>query len=170
MSIFSDRLIESRERMGITQKRLADLLEITSSRLNYWEKGKREPDVLMIKKISSTLNVSPSYLIGLTDDYILRNSDDDIDLNEFESEHIKKYRSISDDGKTLINNILNFICENELDLTRAKMYEVSEEEFEYVQKIREFNEPSQEFIHNRIDDIYKKRDTFLVPEEKREAK
>lgn len=103
MSLFSDRLIKSRERVGITQKKLAELLEITPTRLNYWEKGKREPDVLMIKKISSTLNVNPNYLIGLSEDYELENTIHDVSLKQYEIEHIEKYRKLDDLGREIIN-------------------------------------------------------------------
>ncbi len=65
MSEFRDRLVEARLNKNLTQKRLAELLEVTPTRLNYWEKGKREPDVAMIKKISGALNVSADYLMGL---------------------------------------------------------------------------------------------------------
>lgn len=163
---FGDKIREIREKRGLSQKELAVKIGVAKSTYSLYESGKREPDVEKIKKIAKVLEVSGDDLLDIDVSY---NNFNPI-LDTTETLLIEKYRSISDDGKTLINNILNFICENELDLTRAKMHEVSEEEFEYVQKIREFNEPSQEFIHSRIDDIYKKRDTFLVPEEKREAK
>lgn len=67
MSIFSDRLIITRKQHGISQKCLAETLEITPTRLNFWEKGKREPDISMIFKLADTLKVSADYLIGLVD-------------------------------------------------------------------------------------------------------
>ena len=48
---FGDRLVKAREKKGLNQKELAQLLGITPTRLNYWEKNKREPDVFMIKKL-----------------------------------------------------------------------------------------------------------------------
>ena len=41
------------------------MLDITPTRLNYWEKDKREPDISMIKKISEVLQIDPNFLIGL---------------------------------------------------------------------------------------------------------
>ena len=110
MSLFSERLIKSRERVGITQRKLAELLDITPTRLNYWEKGKREPDVLMIKKISSTLKVNPNYLIGLSEDYKLESTTCDVSLNQYEIEHIKKYRALDKLGKTLVDFVLETEC------------------------------------------------------------
>ena len=67
MSVFSERLTEMRKQKGYTQKHLAELLGISPTRLNYWEKGKREPDVVNILEIAKTLEVSIDYLIGNSD-------------------------------------------------------------------------------------------------------
>jgi transcriptional regulator with XRE-family HTH domain len=60
---FGERLVKSREAAGYNQKQLAEALGITPTRLNYWEKDKRQPDVEMIKALSMALNVSADYLI-----------------------------------------------------------------------------------------------------------
>lgn len=70
MSSFSDRLVEARKKQKLTQKLLAEMLGIGTTRLNYWEKGKREPDIEMIKQISKLLNVDANYLIGLEEDTV----------------------------------------------------------------------------------------------------
>ena len=91
---FGERLILARENKGYKQKQFAEMLNITPTRLNYWEKNKREPDVLMIKKISSLLDVSSDWLIG----------------------NIKKYRTLDEYGKKAIDNLLDTEyerCQNE---------------------------------------------------------
>lgn len=70
MSSFSDRLVEARKKQKLTQKLLAEMLGIGTTRLNYWEKGKREPDIEMIKQIAKLLNVDANYLIGLEEETI----------------------------------------------------------------------------------------------------
>lgn len=60
---FGERLTEAREQQKISQKRLAEMLDITPTRLNYWEKGKREPNIDMIKRLASALNISVSDLL-----------------------------------------------------------------------------------------------------------
>lgn len=62
---FGERLIERRGEKGFNQKEFAAALGVTPTRLNYWEKNKREPDVEMLKKIASILEVSTDELIGL---------------------------------------------------------------------------------------------------------
>lgn len=61
---FGERLVYARELRGYNQKTFASLLEVTPTRLNYWEKDKREPDVLMIWNIISILKISGNWLIG----------------------------------------------------------------------------------------------------------
>ena len=81
---FGDRLVKAREKKGLNQKELAQLLGITPTRLNYWEKNKREPDVFMIKKLAFELNVRTDYL-----------------------KVIKKYRALDEHGKMLVDNVLD---------------------------------------------------------------
>lgn len=61
---FGERIVFYRSKKNINQKQLAQILGITPTRLNYWEKDKRQPDVEMIKAISEALDVSPDILIG----------------------------------------------------------------------------------------------------------
>lgn len=61
---FGERIVFYRSKKNINQKQLAQILNITPTRLNYWEKDKRQPDVAMIKSLSEALEVSPDVLIG----------------------------------------------------------------------------------------------------------
>lgn len=96
---FGKRLLAAREAKGYKQNQFAEILGITPTRLNYWEKDKREPDVLMIKKISSFLEVSSDWLIG-----------NECNINSIfdssEIEVIKKYRSLDQFGKKAVDDIL----------------------------------------------------------------
>lgn len=64
MDTFGKRLVKVRKEKNLTQKKLAELLGVTPTRLNYWEKDKRKPDIEMTKKISEVLNVETDFLIG----------------------------------------------------------------------------------------------------------
>lgn len=97
---FGERLIVARENKGYKQNQLAELLNITPTRLNYWEKDKREPDVLMIKKISSLLEVSSDWLIG--NEQLINDT-----FDKSEIEHIKKYRSLDSYGQEAVDKILD---------------------------------------------------------------
>ena len=64
---FGEKLVFYRNKKGLSQKELAEELEITPTRLNYWEKGKREPDIEMIRALAQALDVSANILIGIND-------------------------------------------------------------------------------------------------------
>ena len=83
MASFGKLLIKAREKQNITQKRLAEMLDITPTRLNYWEKDKREPSVEMIKKISAVLHISISDLFEW-DEFDRRYPDVGQECKEFE--------------------------------------------------------------------------------------
>jgi|GEM_PF-2930869 len=63
---FAQRLFELRESSGITRQQFADDLNITRSSLEFYEKGKRTPDIDMIAKIAKKLDVTTDYLFGLS--------------------------------------------------------------------------------------------------------
>lgn len=62
---FGERLASYRTQKGYNQREFAAALGITPTRLNYWEKDKREPDVSMIKNIATLLDISTDDLIGV---------------------------------------------------------------------------------------------------------
>lgn len=59
-----ERITFYRNAAGLTQKALAEKMEIGTTRLNYWEKDKREPDVKMINRLARALKISPIELIS----------------------------------------------------------------------------------------------------------
>lgn len=82
MSEFENRLKKLREDAGITQKQLACSLNVTQTAVNYWENGKREPNVDMIRKIADYFDVTPAYIMGWEDKesiYTLSTFIDEID-------------------------------------------------------------------------------------------
>ena len=99
MSLFSERLVEARQRLNMTQRKLAELLGVTPTRLNYWEKGKREPDVVMIQKLSQALKIDPNFLIGL--DSTKLNSG--MSVSKYETELLQKYRKLDKHGKKMVD-------------------------------------------------------------------
>ena len=90
MNGFGKRLIEARERKGYNQKQFAEILGITPTRLNYWEKDKREPDFFMFSKIITLLEEDANKLLGIqlhADEGIqMYNQLDDIDQAEIRGE------------------------------------------------------------------------------------
>lgn len=52
------RLAELRERKGLSQRQLAELLGVTSGAVGNWEAGTRIPRLPMLRKIARVLGVS----------------------------------------------------------------------------------------------------------------
>lgn len=59
-----NRIIEMRKAKGMNQKELAEALDISPTRLNYWEKGKSAPSAFFIDQIAQALGVSVSQFLG----------------------------------------------------------------------------------------------------------
>ncbi len=59
-----ERIVYYRKKAGFNQKGLAEALGISATRLNYWEKDKREPDISMINALCRALGVDGDTLLG----------------------------------------------------------------------------------------------------------
>ena len=89
---FNENLKEAREKRGMTQKEVADIIGVAKSTYSLYESGNREPNVQTIKKIADTLNVSADDLLGLNNEPITAAAHFDGDeFTEAELEDIKAY-------------------------------------------------------------------------------
>ena len=62
------RILAARKAKGLTQKALGELTDdLKQSRINNWEHGIRTPGPEEIKQLAKALDVSPAYLMCLTD-------------------------------------------------------------------------------------------------------
>jgi len=67
MSIFSERLVQLRNRKGISQSAFAKEIGVSSRTYQDYEYGKREPQVAIFVRIADFGDVSLDYLAGRTD-------------------------------------------------------------------------------------------------------
>lgn len=67
MPIFSHRLKQLRISHELTQKELADKLNVSQNAIYNWENGKREPDFETLEFIADIFNVDMDYLLGRAD-------------------------------------------------------------------------------------------------------
>ena len=58
MNIIAERISKRRKELGLTQKELAEILNISDKTLSRWETGKQVPDALMIPEIAKALDIS----------------------------------------------------------------------------------------------------------------
>lgn len=96
MEGFGSMLKELRIKRNLNQKQFAELLGISATRLNYWEKDKREPDLFNILKICAVLDITPDELLNIKNQLI---------LSDVERKIILYYRS-DEKFKKIINSYL----------------------------------------------------------------
>lgn len=100
---FGESLVFYRNKIGITQKQLAEKIGITPTRLNYWEKDKRQPDVQMIKALAFALGVSGDELIGTG---YKPSSQQNRYVSDAEFGLIEKYRTLDEYGKDMVSTVV----------------------------------------------------------------
>jgi len=62
--VLAKRIKLLRKQKGLTQKQLADLLDISASTVAMYETGRREPDTQTLNKFAELFGVSVDYLLG----------------------------------------------------------------------------------------------------------
>ena len=65
--ILGKRLKELREERGLTQKQLAEQLNLHSVTYLHYEKAQREPPLAVLAQMAQFFEVTTDYLLGLTD-------------------------------------------------------------------------------------------------------
>lgn len=64
--MFNKRIKEERELNKLTQKELAEKIDVTPATIGLYEQGRRTPDYDTLVKIANILDVSIDYLLGRT--------------------------------------------------------------------------------------------------------
>ena len=61
---FGPRLVEARQRAGLTAARLAPALNVTPHTVWLWERGKRSPHLSQLVRLAESLGVTVDWLLG----------------------------------------------------------------------------------------------------------
>ena len=85
--MFQERLKTLRLEAKLTQKELAEKLEIGQNTYSYWEKGIRKPVGENLNKLANFFNVSTDYLLGNSNIKDQKKFDEDLEksLDTFKS-------------------------------------------------------------------------------------
>ena len=67
MTKFNTRLRELRKSKALSQQNLADIVGMSKSTINMYERGDREPGLEMLETLADFFNVDLDYLLGKTD-------------------------------------------------------------------------------------------------------
>lgn len=65
VNIIAEKISKRRKELGLTQKELAEKLNISDKTLSRWETGKQVPDALMIPEIAKALDISIHEIYGV---------------------------------------------------------------------------------------------------------
>ncbi|OOC42163.1 helix-turn-helix domain-containing protein [Thermosipho sp. 1074] len=88
MNFRNDRLQSLRESLGLSQNKLAHLLNVSQTTIFRLEKGEREPSLQLLNLIADFFNVSVDYLLGRTDDPTPKGKE--FDLSVYLPESVKE--------------------------------------------------------------------------------
>lgn len=66
MTVFHSKIKEFRKTINLTQKQMAERLNIGERAYQYYESGQREPNLDTLSQISDTFDISIDYLLGKT--------------------------------------------------------------------------------------------------------
>lgn len=104
---FYEKIKNLRTEKGLYQRELAELLKTSNSTICDWERGRCEPSIEDLIKLSNIFNCSVDYLIGNEDDFGIINYSAENSLSYEENRLIEIYRTLSDRDKKMIDNIFN---------------------------------------------------------------
>lgn len=124
------RIKEARERLGMTQNELADLIGVTGSAITNYEKETSHPKEPIMYKLFDALQVDANYLFQ--DVVNVPKKVNDVTFAEFE--HIKKYRDLDDHGR----KVVDFILEEEHSRSRGNIIQLEHRRNRLVQYYQRF--------------------------------
>ena len=112
--MFQERIKELRKKAKLTQKQVAEKLDMPQSLYSNLERGIKQANQKRLKQFSDFYNVSTDYLLGNTDNRNASNIDDDLEksLNTFKSFDGKP---MSDHDREKIREILKEMFDNDED-------------------------------------------------------
>ncbi len=102
-----ENLKKLRTKAGVSQQKLAYQLGLTQQSIHSYEHGVYEPDIATLMLLAAYFDTSVDYLIGNTQIRRKIENAHKFDLNEDESELIRKYRSLSKKYKKSLQLILD---------------------------------------------------------------
>lgn len=91
MLYFGRKLRKLRKDNNLTQKQLADKLEITKATVSAYETNAKYPSIEVLIKISNIFNVSSDYLLGFSEKTEFQNSNLTDEQNIIIEEIIKQF-------------------------------------------------------------------------------
>ena len=98
MKKLSERLVKARKTSGFTQKKLAEILGIAESTMNYWESGKRKVDAGSVAKIAEITKCNPTWLLTGQGDMVQTHEDQATTVEESGMDYNKIVQELVNSG------------------------------------------------------------------------
>ncbi|MBQ8780811.1 MAG: helix-turn-helix transcriptional regulator [Oscillospiraceae bacterium] len=95
-----------REENGISQQKLAEMLNISQQAVFKYEKTASEPDISTLIKIADIFNVTVDYLIGNSEIKEKNAPTNAVILTEQEDKHIKHWRALPNEIQENMDNLI----------------------------------------------------------------
>jgi repressor LexA len=96
-NILGERIRQLRQNKGLTQQKLAEMLNTTNATISNYETGASTPDYETLQKIADIFNVTTDYLLGRTDE---------ITVKENKTTHSIDKEKLKDALEDILNDII----------------------------------------------------------------
>lgn len=111
--IIGSRIKEERIKQGLTQEELGNMIGVSKTTISYYERGKEQPKMEKLKKLTEVLNLTPNYIFGseintvLEDDINYHTNISSLDLEILNNikTHKQLYQKLCDDPKRTVDLI-----------------------------------------------------------------
>ena len=95
-----------RKQNGLSQQKLADILNVSQQSIYKYENNLSEPDIQTLKEMSELFNASIDYIVGNAEnpDITVFPAENAITNSEFK--HLQQYRALSSERKKIIDMLM----------------------------------------------------------------
>lgn len=146
MSTFSKTLKQLRTEALMTQKELAQELNVSQNAVFNWENEKREPNLEMIEKISRFFNVKPAVLLGYDLTFAkptnhlpeIRYDDGSEESNALKEKQIRALKNLIVQYKQARDN-----AKNEIDFLTVEVQDLDARIQEIEKRLQHLSPPDQ---------------------------
>ena len=101
------KLKDLRAEYGISQQRLADVLNVSQQSINKYENNHAQPDIETLKKMADHFNTSIDYLVGYTDIRRKLEHTEEYRLNDDEVTLVQTYRWLNKKQRSCIQIVID---------------------------------------------------------------
>ena len=142
---------------NILQEDVAAALGVTKMTVSRWENGKVIPSGNKLEKLANYYSVSPSYILGYSDELMTFNSGEEFEkaIQRLLDESSSEKKQVKKKGIDL-TKVFEEIKKNDFKPTvRSADYEMSEDEIEEIKRIEEEERAEQEKYEDTVNLYFK---------------